>query len=318
MTLADFSNNESSAPALVSLIVRTKNRPAFLQEALQSICRQTYPHIEIVIINDGGEDLGGVVAPYNNQVSALQLIQLPQSLGRSGAANQGLSAANGEFIGFLDDDDLLEAKHLEELVQFAQRHAAKVVYSATQVVAVDETGGNHDISVYSVPFDANHLRYENFIPIHSALFHRQLIADGVRFDTDFDFFEDWDFWLQLSQKNEFLHFPAISAIYRLHGNASGVHQQANPIPYLQIYKKWLAAFTTSDLFALLEKTHQWHNEAIAALQRINYQRLNEIGEQHSHAQKVVQLRDAQLAERDAELEQIKSTRVWRIYTKLSQ
>lgn len=316
MTQTDFSNIDSVALPLVSMIVRTKNRLSFLQEALQSICKQTYPNIEIVIVNDGGEDASGVAGNFVNQVSALQLIQLPNSLGRSGAANQGLSAANGEFIGFLDDDDLLESIHIEELLGFAGHHAAKVVYSATQVIRVDADGNSHDITVYSVPFNSNQLLYENFIPIHSLLFQRELIADGTCFDTHFDFFEDWDFWLQLSQKTDFFHYPTITAIYRLHGNDSGVHQQANQAPYLHIYKKWLSAFTTDDFFALLEKTHQWHNEAISALQQINQHRLNEIGNQHCYAQHIVQERDAQLTEKNTELQQIKSTLMWRIYSRL--
>ncbi|TRW92205.1 glycosyltransferase family 2 protein [Candidatus Methylobacter oryzae] len=331
MTQPDFNKNSTAEP-LTSLIVRTKNRPCFLQEALQSICRQTYPNIEIVIVNDGGEDVSGVADSFTNQVSAIQLVQLTASLGRSGAANQGLSAANGEFIGFLDDDDLLEPNHVEELIRFAQHHAAQTVYSATRVISVDADGNNHDITVYSTSFSASHLLYENFIPIHSVLFRRELIADNTCFDTDFDFFEDWDFWLQLSRKTDFLHCPTITAIYRLHSHSSGVHQQANRDPYLHIYKKWLSAFTAEDFIALLEKTHQWHDDSIAALQQINYQRLNEIGNQHSYAQQIVQQRDAQLdyaqqivqqrdaqlAEKNSELQKLKSTLMWRIYSRLAK
>lgn len=318
MIPTDFSNNDSLAMPLISLIVRTKNRLHFLQEALQSISKQTYPNIELVVVNDGGADVSELVNSFVSQVSALQLVQLPDSLGRSGAANQGLLAATGEFIGFLDDDDLLESRHVEELVKFAQHHAAKVAYSATQVIRIDADGSSHDITVYSVAFNCTRLLYENFIPIHSALFHRQLIADGACFDTHFDFFEDWDFWLQLSKKTDFLHYPAVTAIYRLHSNASGVHQQANQDPYLRIYKKWLSTLTTEDFFALLEKTHQWRDEAISALQQINYQRLNEIGKQHSYAQHIIQQRDTQLAEKSAELHQIKSTLIWRIYSRLTR
>ena len=94
---------------LVSLIVRTKNRPAFLKEALQSICGQTYPKIEIIVVNDGGEcNVSKIVEGFISHVSAIQLIQLPISTGRSGAANAGLMHVTGEWAGFLDDDDLLE------------------------------------------------------------------------------------------------------------------------------------------------------------------------------------------------------------------
>ncbi|MGZ4968314.1 MAG: glycosyltransferase family 2 protein [Methylobacter sp.] len=217
MTQADFPNNDGKASPLVSLIVRALNRPRFLQEALQSICTQSYPNIEIVVINDGGEDVSAVVNDFANRVSALQLIQLPQNIGRSGAANQGLSVAKGEFIGFLDDDTL-DPDHIADLIQAIHQHPQiKAVYAGVRLK--DETGqvkGN-----FNLPFDQKRLFASNFIPIHALLFSRSLIEEGrAQFDENMDVYEDWDFWLQLSFQTSFLHVNKISATYRVRGNSS--------------------------------------------------------------------------------------------------
>ncbi len=289
-------NDDVTVPR-VSFIVRTKNRPNLLTEALHSIAGQTWPNLEIVIINDGGEDVGGVVEPLMPEVAAIKLLQLPESVGRSGAANAGLRQITGDWAGFLDDDDLLEAAHVRQLVDFALRHDAKVVYSGTKVVQVGQDRKHHEISEYNVPYSSERLLYENYLPIHSVLFHRSLLDGGVCFDADFDFFEDWDFWLQLSQKTAFMHLPMVSAIYRLHDNASGVHRHgAALIHYSRIYRKWLADHPLENIFSLLQRSHQWADERIAALQETNAKKLDEIGAKHSYAQGIVRERDAQLRE----------------------
>ncbi|MGZ4955523.1 MAG: glycosyltransferase, partial [Methylobacter sp.] len=253
MTQADFPDNDSKALPLVSLIVRTINRLQFLQEALQSICLQTYPNIEIVVINDGGEDVSTVVNDFAKQVSALQLIQLPQNAGRSGAANKGLSVAKGEFIGFLDDDDTLDPDHIANLIQALQQHPEiKAVYAGVQVE--DEKG--QVVGHFNVPFDRKRLFASNFIPIHALLFSRSLIGDGgAHFDENMNVYEDWDFWLQLSLRTSFLHVDKISAVYRAQGN-SGVGLIANEDMQQQgrerLFEKWRLLWTGKEINGLAQ------------------------------------------------------------------
>jgi LmbE family N-acetylglucosaminyl deacetylase len=82
-------------PALVSIIIRTKDRLALLQEALQSICEQTYPKIEIIVVNDGGEDVSEVIRSFISVDITVTLVQFPVNMGRSKAANAGLEKATG-------------------------------------------------------------------------------------------------------------------------------------------------------------------------------------------------------------------------------
>src|SRR5690606_37652845 len=80
-------------------------------------------------------------------------------------------------------------------------------------------------SVLNEPFDQRRLRGRNFIPIHAMLFERALVAEGCRFDEHLECFEDWDFWLQLSQHASILHVNKISAVYRTFGHSGlGLNQ----------------------------------------------------------------------------------------------
>jgi glycosyltransferase involved in cell wall biosynthesis len=256
MTQTGFSNIDKNPRPLVSLIVRTFNRPRFLREALQSICAQIYPNIEIVVINDGGTDVGPAVNGCTEQVSTLQLVQLPMNIGRSGAANRGLSVAKGEFIGFLDDDDTLDPDHIDGLVQALQQYPeASVVYAGVRV----ENDKGQVESYFNFPFDRQKLLASNFIPIHAVLFSRRLIEEkGIRFDEGVDFYEDWDFWLQLSRHASFLHVDKISATYRAQGQ-SGVGLKANINTQKQgrerLFDKWRMLLTGKDLNHLAEYAH---------------------------------------------------------------
>ena len=89
----------------VSVVVRTKDRPTLLREAIDSIRATGYP-AEIVVVNDGGK------APETRDI---RLVNLAQSAGRSEAMNRGVRAAKSAFIAFLDDDDLFYPEHLETL-----------------------------------------------------------------------------------------------------------------------------------------------------------------------------------------------------------
>jgi len=87
------------------VIIRTKNRPARLAEAIASVRATGYP-AEIVVVNDGG-------APVS--LDGVTLVEHSTSHGRSAAANAGVDAATNEYIAFLDDDDLYYPEHLASL-----------------------------------------------------------------------------------------------------------------------------------------------------------------------------------------------------------
>jgi glycosyltransferase involved in cell wall biosynthesis len=205
---------------LVSVIVRTVNRPHYLRECLESIARQDYRNVEVVLVNDGGPGVEPIVREFSRRLK-FQLIELPSNMGRSATGNIGIDRANGEFLCFLDDDDIFYPFHLSTLVEAAWKPEDIVIYSdalmAKQIVCpfdsrVYMTTGLE--LVYSEDCSLEKLLEWNFIPILCGLVPRAALGEKIRFDVMLDVLEDWDFWIQLSAVVEFFHLPQITAEYR--------------------------------------------------------------------------------------------------------
>ncbi|RLB68753.1 MAG: hypothetical protein DRH04_06460, partial [Deltaproteobacteria bacterium] len=200
---------------MISIIVRTCNRPRFLVEAMQSIAAQSYRPLEVVLVNDGGRspDLDAIRKILADVT--LHYREFAVTQGRPTAANEGLRTATGEFIGFLDDDDLLLPNHVALLHETAEKQQAEVVYSSVQAVHYDAEGQRlAEGPLYDADFSASRLLFENYIPLNALLFSRAALGDET-FDEQLDFNEDWDLLIRLSRKASFYHISKVTAEYRL-------------------------------------------------------------------------------------------------------
>lgn len=117
---------------LVSIIIPTRNRAHFLPRALDSIYAQTYPNFEILVVDDGSTDqTGRVVEAYDARLRYF----LQRHQGVSAARNRALAEARGEYVAFLDDDDMFMPQKLEKQVAYLDEHPdTHWVYSGFQLV----------------------------------------------------------------------------------------------------------------------------------------------------------------------------------------
>lgn len=312
-----FANGDNLAP-LVSIIVRTKDRPALLQEALQSIWEQTYQKIEIIVVNDGGGDVSEVIRPFNGVNTKIVLVQFPTNLGRSKAANAGLAKATGEYLAFLDDDDWLESDHIDTLVKAIEKHSEiKVVYSGVRCV------DGYKIPLpnnFGTPFDATQLLAGNYIPIHAALFSKELLKLGCRVDESLELYEDWDFWIQASMFTNFLFIEEYSAVYRIYdiSQQSGFGEGANITPVekssLILFNKWLPRLQGDQLVKLMHTVQ---------LKRINEDQIAKLDVQVTDLNLAIAARDKQInalkkafVECDTQITAIFSSTSWRVTSPL--
>ncbi|GAB4356798.1 MAG: hypothetical protein Kow0060_09750 [Methylohalobius crimeensis] len=245
---------EADKAPLVSLIVRTKDRPRLLGEALESLAAQTYPNLEVIVVNDGGEDVEDIVQAYRPRFAALHYLDLQPGRGRSAAGNAGLEKASGEYLGFLDDDDWLLPEHVSLLVTVLQDCPERAVYGGIQCVRY-QNGEWKSCYVYNESYDPLKLQSKNFLPIHAVLFKRSLVVEGCRMDERFDRYEDWDFWLQMAEKTRFYHVNWITGCYRI-GAGGGFGFESNEADQQEgqkaLYEKWRHRWSPEVLLQLVQ------------------------------------------------------------------
>ena len=196
---------------LVSVIIRTCGRPRVLRRALESVKRQTYPNVEIVLIEDGPNVSEKFVKYYYEDQNILYY-STGEHVGRCRAGNLGLEKANGKYLNFLDDDDILRENHIALLVEQLEQSECRVAYAIAeeyQFVNDPENPNRRRIKrkciKYKQPFNRLLLCYMNYFPIQSVMFEKAVYLENGGFDESLEIFEDWDMWLRFALKDAFLY-----------------------------------------------------------------------------------------------------------------
>jgi LmbE family N-acetylglucosaminyl deacetylase/glycosyltransferase involved in cell wall biosynthesis len=205
-------------PAPVSVVIRTRNRPALLKEALESLRAQTARPCQVVVVNDGGASPREISDGFRDAFDVV-LEDSKQRRGRSAAANRGVALATEELVAFLDDDDRCFPDHLERLAAAQGQGPEPVVYAdaVTVVYGQGETGWEPRVRTlqYSLDYDPDYLLLANYIPIHTLLLPRELFRKVGGFDEVLEYSEDWDFLIRLSAEAPFRHLRAVTCEYRV-------------------------------------------------------------------------------------------------------
>jgi LmbE family N-acetylglucosaminyl deacetylase/glycosyltransferase involved in cell wall biosynthesis len=207
----------------ISVVVRTRNRTDLLAEALGSLAEGEYRRAEVVLVNDGGEP---PAVPDGYPLPVVR-VDLAENRGRAAAAEAGVAAATGEYVAFLDDDDLAAPEHLATLAGLVSAPGVRVAYTdaAVAVYELDAEGGwvcRERRLPYSRDFDPDVLLVDNYIPFNTLLIERSLFAEVGPFDASLPFFEDWELLIRLSALTPFHHCAHVTCEYR-HFRGGGHH-----------------------------------------------------------------------------------------------
>lgn len=221
-----FESRRDARPApLVSILIRTVGRTAWLRQALATCAQQTYPNLEAVVVEDGPERSRGVVEAFAGRIP-IRYHATGERLGRARAGNVALAHAAGEWLNFLDDDDVLFADHVEVLVDAARRSGAAGAYAfawETQTVVRDRDAADYDevlhVTRHQQPFDRLTLWHHNYLPIQAVLFHRRLFERYGGFAEDMDQLEDWNLWTRYTLEDDFVLVPKTTSKYRVPAEA---------------------------------------------------------------------------------------------------
>ena len=256
---------------LVSVLVRSMDR-AHLSDAVASVAAQTYPNLELVVVNASGHPHSPVLAPLHRlRVHMVNPVApeggSPPACSRSQAANLALTAAAGELAIFLDDDDLMAANHIERLVAALQTAPSAVAaYGGVRVEGPDAAF----IRNYDLPWSRHRLHAINFLPIHAVLFRMAVVKSSkIAFDTELPVLEDWDFWRNLCRYGDMLHCSGVSCTYRQGYGDSGLGQRGHANYWKNWHKNLLDRHVSQAPQHELSETLAWHAIELDRVQSAN-------------------------------------------------
>lgn len=239
----------SSLPK-VSVIIPTFNRSGYLRQAVASVLAQTYSDFEIIVVDDGStDDTAATVARFDD----LRIVYLHQdNAGRSVARNFGMARARGEFIAFLDDDDLFLPHKLAVQAAFLEAQPdVGLVGAFTQLVGSDGTPlALRETWQMESRLTLLDCLYACPLATCSVLLRRSwLTALDHWFDPAMDRAEDKDFWVRLLLAGcEMRWTQDVVSAYRQHANSSQQDQEGYYVGNLRLLDK---LFDRSDLPGLL-------------------------------------------------------------------
>lgn len=206
----------------VTAIIPTYNRAHLVSRAIESVLAQTYPDIELIVVDDGSTDATeGVVGTYQGGTRAVHYLKKPNG-GCASARNRGLELAGGELIGFLDSDDEWLPGALESLVASLMGANADFVYSPAIEVGMN---GERFTTYPAAEGKPEEFAVEHFMTAQarscSTLYRRRVFAK-VRFDETTRHNEDSDFLQRVAMSFKAAYSPAPTGVVHHHGaNKSG-------------------------------------------------------------------------------------------------
>lgn len=198
---------------LVSVIIPTYNRAVLVQQTIDSVLAQTYPAIEIIVVDDGSTDeTMARLAEYAGRVTVIQ----QNNQGVAAARNQGIRRAQGIYLTFLDDDDLIEPAKIARQTELLQSQPAVGLVHCGYYLS-DKDGRLRDkVWLWPQADLLRELACHNFIWSGAPLIRRECLTTVGLFDEQLTNGQDWDLWLRLALAGYgFAVLPEPLGTYRL-------------------------------------------------------------------------------------------------------
>ena len=180
---------------LVSVIIPFYKKKKFIKETINSILKQTYENIEIIIIYDDldKEDLNFLKENFSDK-KQIRIIINDRNLGAGFSRNKGIAAAKGNYIGFLDADDLWSKEKISKQINFMKKNNLKISHTSYEII-------NEEGAILSTRKSRNFDNYKNIltscdIGLSSVLLKKELITEEIKF-ANLKTKEDFVLWLKI-------------------------------------------------------------------------------------------------------------------------
>ena len=213
----------------VSVIIPTYNREDYISETIQSVLEQTYKDFEIIVVDDGSSD--NTKKNLEKFEKRIKLI-IQTNSERAIARNNGVKNSSGEYLAFVDSDDIWIKDKLEKQVKILDNdkktilvygQSQRIDKSSNQIKTAKRQKEGYSGNIFEK------LLYRNFIVSATPVIRRGTFEKTQGFETRYVPYEDWEFWLRLSLLGKFYFINKPLAFYRIHPEQSVKSAKAEKI-----------------------------------------------------------------------------------------
>lgn len=203
----------------VSIVILTRNRPAYLPQAIRSAAGQTHAELELVLVQDGGDPIDA------ESLDAIEALEFPSTFaGHEGGAqgvarsrNQGIERARADTVAILDDDDLWDPPHVAHLAALLDRDPAVDVAFSDARIRREDDGAER---VIARDFELDVFSRDDYVPPSTMLIRRTAFERFGFFDPEFTCSEDWDWMLRVARAGGVIaRSPGVTATVLIHAGA---------------------------------------------------------------------------------------------------
>ncbi|MBC3758480.1 glycosyltransferase family 2 protein [Hyunsoonleella sp. SJ7] len=235
---------------LVSIITPTFNSDAYIDQTIQSVLNQSQSNWELLLIDDASTDSTvETIKNYLKKHSNIKLIQNEKNHGTAISRNKGIEHAKGDYIAFLDADDLWKPRKLEKQINFMSKNNCDICFSSYDLM--DESGALLHKTVVALP----ELSYQKFLRCNyignlTGIYNTKVL--GKIYTPNLRKRQDWLLWLKAVKKSK---KPALGiqeplGVYRIRKNSISSNK-FNLLKYnYLVYKKGLSFSTAKSLYYL--------------------------------------------------------------------
>ena len=198
---------------LVSIITPNYNTEKFISKTIESVINQTYKNWEMIIVDDVSTDNGvSLIQSFIKKNNRIKFYQLEKNSGASVARNKAISLASGNFIAFLDSDDLWFPNKLELQLSFMLENNYTITYTSYKIIEEDGTDAKKIINCKE-KLDYNRMLYSNEIGCLTAIYNANVL--GKIYMPNLRKRQDYGLWLKILKKEKYAFgLKEVLACYR--------------------------------------------------------------------------------------------------------
>jgi O-antigen/teichoic acid export membrane protein/glycosyltransferase involved in cell wall biosynthesis len=253
-----FMSTSDILKPLVSVIIPYYNQPAFVAEAVLSAKRQTYPNVEIIVVDDGSIIPADTLLERGGEVTILRT----ENHGVSAARNLGFRKSSGEFLVFLDSDDRLMPGSIEAHLQALEDHPeAGLSFGPTRIINQDGAEVR--------PAHICRPRRQYFLPLlesnligspGAAMMRRESFVMAGMFNESFSMGEDYDLYLRIARQRPLVRHTFCTLEYREHSSNTSQAQEKMLLGTMLVLDHLESALTPSERKKLTHARRRWIHE----------------------------------------------------------